>query len=330
MEKRERLERTVAGEPTDRVPVALWRHVPGDDQRAADLAQSTVEFQRAYDWDFVKVTPASSYSVLDYGVQDRWEGNLEGTRAYTRQVVVRSLDWTDLRPLDPTRGALSRMLDCLNMIRDGLGEGVPIIQTIFNPLSQAKHLAGDTTLIRHLRTSPERLQTGLNILTESTLRFIDALRRTPIDGIFYAVQHASYDIMTEDEYRSFGLPYDRKILDALSEKWWFNMAHLHGPAPIFRLADELPVHAVNWHDRETEPDLASGKSMLRGAACGGLSHWEHVHNGTPSTIRDAARDAINQTNGRRLILSTGCVAMITSPLSNLRAVRSAVEEIGGR
>jgi phosphosulfolactate phosphohydrolase-like enzyme len=41
-----------------------------------------------------------------------------------------------------------------------------------------------------------------------------------------------------------------------------------------------------------------------------------------------AREAMTQTNGRRLILSTGCVSMATSPLSNLRAVRQAVESVG--
>ena len=107
MKKHERLANTFAGEPTDRVPVALWRHWPGDDQRAADLAQSTVEFQRTYDWDFVKVTPASAFSVTDYGVQDEWRGNLEGTRTITKRAVNRSLEWTELRTLDPARGALA-------------------------------------------------------------------------------------------------------------------------------------------------------------------------------------------------------------------------------
>lgn len=325
MDKRERLEKTIAGEAADRVPVALWRHWPGDDERAADLAQAVVEFQRTFDWDFVKVTPASSYSVADYGVQDQWEGNLEGTRAYTRRVVSRSLDWTELRPLDPLRGALGRHLEALQLIGNGIGETVPIIATIFNPLSQAKHMAGEDVLIRHMRTRPERLHTGLNILTESTMRYIDALRRAPISGIFYAVQHASYDVMSEDEYRAFGLPYDRKILDTLPDKWWFNLMHLHGSAPMFKLMSDMPVQAINWHDRDTEPDLAQGKSQFGGAVCGGLSRWQHLHNGTPSSIREAARDAIHQTGGRRFILSTGCVIMVTTPISNIRAVRAVVE-----
>ncbi len=329
MNKRERLTKTLAGEVTDRVPVALWRHWPGDDQRAADLARSTVDFQRAYDWDLVKVTPASSYCVADYGVQDQWEGNLEGTRTYIKRVVYRSLDWTELRPLDPLRGSLGRQIECLNLVCAALkDDDVPIIQTIFSPLAQAKNLSGKELLIRHLRTTPDRVHTALNTLTESTLRFIDALKRLPIAGIFYAIQHASYDILSEEEYKVFGLPYDRKILEALPEKWWLNMLHLHGDSPMFKLCSSLPIQAINWHDQETEPDLVQGKTWFDGMVCGGLSRWQHVHHGTPASIREQVRTAIQQTNGRRFILSTGCVTMITSPLSNIRAVREAVEPSG--
>jgi uroporphyrinogen decarboxylase len=327
MNKRERLERTIAGEPTDRVPVSLWRHFPGDDQRAADLARSTVDFQRAYDWDFVKVTPASSFCLTDFGVQDHWEGSLEGTRVYTRHAIQKSLDWTSLRPLDPTRGGLGRQADCLRLITDELGEEIPVVQTIFSPLAQAKNIAGKQTLIRHMRLNPDRVHSGLATITESTLRFIDSLRRLPIAGIFYAIQHASYDTLSEDEYRQFGLVYDKKILDALPSKWWLNITHIHGDAPMFKFAHEYKTQVINWHDRKCEPDLVIGKTLVNGAVCGGLAQWEHLHQGTPTTVRDAAREAIHQTNARRFILSTGCVAMITTPLSNIRAVREAVENI---
>jgi uroporphyrinogen decarboxylase len=45
MSKRERLKATIQGEATDRMPVALWRHFPGDDQDPVSLAASTVAFQ---------------------------------------------------------------------------------------------------------------------------------------------------------------------------------------------------------------------------------------------------------------------------------------------
>src|SRR5690554_4099828 len=139
MNKQERLTRTIAGEPTDRIPAALWRHWPGDDQRTADLARAVIDFQKTYDWDFVKVTPASSFSVSDYGVQDIWEGDNEGTRTIIKRPVQRSLEWTELRPLDPSRGTLGRQLECLRLIGEGLSDNdAPIIQTIFSPLTQAK------------------------------------------------------------------------------------------------------------------------------------------------------------------------------------------------
>jgi uroporphyrinogen decarboxylase len=179
-----------------------------------------------------------------------------------------------------------------------------------------------------MRTHPDRVHTALNALTESTLRFIDALKRYSVVGIYYAIQHASYDMMSEDEYRQFGLPYDRKIMEALPEKWWLNVLHLHGDAPMFKLCNQLPAHVINWHDQETEPDLAQGRLMFNGAVCGGLSRWKHILHGTPNTVREQARTAMKTMNNRRFILSSGCAIMVTSPLSNIRAVREVVDSVG--
>ena len=54
--KTERVRAILAGERADRLPVAFWRHWPGDDQDAARLAEVTVAFDGRYDWDFAKVT----------------------------------------------------------------------------------------------------------------------------------------------------------------------------------------------------------------------------------------------------------------------------------
>src|SRR5262249_25554458 len=206
-------------------------------------------------------------------------------REYTRRVVTRSLDWTELRVLDPLKGALGRQIEALTMLKEALGEETPYLQTIFSPLAQAKNIAGQATLINHLRTAPDRLKTGLNVITESTLRFLEAMRRSGISGVFYAIQHATYSLLTEEEYRTFGRPFDLRILEALNPIWWFNMLHLHGDAPMFDLVADYPVQAINWHDRETEPDLATGKRKFNGAVCGGLGRCDPVHNGSPAEVR---------------------------------------------
>ena len=324
MSKRERLQAAILGEPVDRVPVALWRHFPGDDQDPVELAASTVAFQQQFDWDFIKVTPASSFCVRDWGVEDTWLGNEEGTREYTHQPILGLEDWNTLQKLEPDQGALGAQLRCLELIGQAVGNNVPYIQTIFNPLSQAKNLVGKQHLVAHMRQDPEAVRAGLETITVTTVRFIEAARERGIDGIFLAVQHASYEQMNEDEYREFGIPFDRRLLDAASGLW-LNVLHLHGNRVMFDLLGEYPVQVVNWHDRETPPSLREGQDGIDGAVLGGLRQWDTMLRGTPEDVRIEAEEAIRQTGGRRFVLGTGCVTPITAPWANLRAARAVVE-----
>ena len=51
---------------------------------------------------------------------------------------------------------------------------------------------------------------GLHVIAETTRRFVEAAFGTGIEGIFYAVQHAQAQLLTWDEYSTFGLPFDRQ------------------------------------------------------------------------------------------------------------------------
>ena len=95
---------------------------------------------------------------------------------------------------------------------------------------------------------------------------------------------------------------------------------------MFDLVAHYGEHALNWHDRESGPSLAEGALRFGGAVCGGLEHWDDILRGDPDSLRSLVRQAVEQTGGRRLIVSSGCVAPVNAPFSNLRAIRQAVEE----
>jgi uroporphyrinogen decarboxylase len=324
MTRRERLQATVQGQAVDRPAVALWRHFPGDDQRPGDLASATMAWQAQYDWDFIKVSPSSSFCLVDWGVEDRWVGGDEGTREYTRRVVHRPEDWAKLPILDPRAGRLGGQLRCLELIGEAVGQDVPFTQTIFSPLAQAKNLSGSGRLLVHLRQAPDLVRAGLEVITETTIRFVRACTAIGVAGLYYAVSAAAYELLNEREYREYGEPYDRRIL-AAAEECWFNMVHLHGSDVMFDLVSSYPAHALNWHDRETPPSLAEGMQRFPGAVSGGLARWDDLLHGNPDDVRARAAEAIRQTGGQRLILSSGCVAPVNAPFSNLFAVRQAVE-----
>ncbi len=322
---RERIETALAGGTPDRTPVALWRHFPVDDQRPDTLAAATAAFQRLYDFDLIKVTPASSYCVRDWGAEDRWAGNPEGTREYTNLVIRRPEDWAGLAPLDPRQGRLGAQLECLKLLVKEFTPRTPILQTIFSPLSQAKNLVGKANLAAHLRRYPEVLHAALQTITDTTIRFVEACAQTGIDGLFYAVQHAQYGVLPVEEYREFGRAYDLQILNA-AQGLWLNMLHLHGEEVMFTEVADFPVQMINWHDRQTPPSLAEARQIFPGTLVGGLRQWETMVLGTPEQVRAEALDAIQTTGGQHFMLGTGCVVPVTAPYGNILAARQVVNE----
>jgi uroporphyrinogen decarboxylase len=314
---KERIQEVLAGRRPDRIPVALWRHFPVDDQDPDTLARSTLDFQRRYDFDLIKVTPASSFCLKDWGAQDRWEGNTEGTRKYVERVVRRPQDWERLKVLDPRGGFLGAQIRCLKTVVQNAGGTTPVLQTIFNPLAQAKNLCGDGILKQHLQQHPDAVRAGLDAILQTTVRFVEACRETGMDGIFLAVQHATAKFFSEAEYREWGLAADLQLLAAAGDSW-LNMLHIHGEAIHFGLLSGYPAQMINWHDREAGPSLKDGFEQSKKTVCGGWRQWETIALGDGNLVDREAGDAVEQMRGKNLILGTGCVTPIISPDSCLR------------
>lgn len=314
---RERIQACIKGEATDRTPIAFWRHFPEEDQDPETLAAATIKFQQTYDFDIVKVTPASSFMVKDWGVEDEWQNNPEGSREYSKRVIQKPKDWETLQPLDPNAPHLAAQLKCLKLIREGIGTETPILQTVFNPMSQAKNLAGNNLLLGHIKKHPESVMKGLETITKTTIKFIEALHEAGVDGVFYAVQHAQGQMLELDEYKSMVLPYDQQTLKS-TEGFWCNLLHLHGKDVYFSLLRLIDFQIVNWHDRETYPSLSEAQSLYRGVVCGGIRQ-DTLYSGTPAQVKEEALDAIKQTRSKRFILGTGCVVYYQSKHENIMA-----------
>lgn len=324
MNKRERLLAAANRRPVDRIPAAFWRHFPGDDQRAADLARATIAFQEAYDFDLVKVSTSNSLPAADWGARTAWRGNLEGTREYVERPIRKPADWRALQPLAIEGGICGEALATLRLLKARWGDSVPFIQTVFNPLMVARYLRGDALWIADLREHPRDFWAGQETITESMARFARAAVEAGAAGLFFASQSASYRQLTEAEYRSVALPNDVQILaSANAAGAWFNLLHLHGDDIMFALAREYPVQAVNWHDRSAAPSLAEARAQFDGALVGGLAQHTTLLTGNPDDAARQARDAIAQTGGLGYIVGAGCVLPIPTPDSNIRAALAA-------
>jgi len=315
----QRIEAAIAGAATDRLPVALWRHFPVDDQDPGKLAAHTLAWQRAWDFDLVKFMPSGTYGIEDWGAKTAYEGAENGARVVKQVGLSRPEDWRCLPKLDVRKGVYGAQNAALAAAAKELKGSAPILQTVFSPLTTARKLAGEAAL-QHLRQHSDALEAGLKTITEVTIAFGEEALKAGAHGFFFATQLATADVLAPSQYERFGKRWDLEFFDAFKGRTRVDMLHLHGMNPMFDELAGYPVGLVNWHDRLTTPTLGMAAGRFKGALVGGVEELGLLVKGSEAELRAQVRDAISQTGGRRLLVGPGCVAGIAAPELNIRAV----------
>ena len=321
MTHRERLEATLAGEHADRPPVSFWHHFPGRDHTPQLLAKETEAFYRRFDVDVVKLMPTGMYAVVDYGVEIRPADDEIGTTVYVAGPITQLSDWATLPRVSPEGGTLAQQVEVVRLVRASLGPDVPIVQTIFSPLTMAAKLSGGA-LDDAFVADDALATTVLAQLADDVIAFGQACLDAGADGFYFATQLANRGTPAAT-YARLGEPYDLRVLEALRARSWLLMLHLHGLEPSFDLADRYPVDIVSWEDRETPPSLSAALHQTTRCLMAGLSRGELFVRGAKADVAGQVQDAVAQTGGRRLIVAPGCVLSTTSREPLLRAIIAA-------
>jgi uroporphyrinogen decarboxylase len=288
-----------------------------------------LERHRQYDWDFMKVNPRASSFVEDWGCRFQPSGDPLVAPRLLEYVIKSPKDWSAIQPLDPKGGVLGEQLQALALINKDLAGEAPFVQTVFSPLSIAGRLAGSQTQLvkRTMAENPQSLHKALAAITETFTAYSQACLETGASGIFFATTiWASRDLVSEAEYRQFGLPYDLQLLGAV-QKASFNILHICGSNIFFDLLADYPVHAINWASTLSgNPSLREALSRTQKALIGGISEKTLLVEGSPQEVAAEAHRALEATGGRRFLLGPGCTIPPQAPAANLWAVRRSVEQ----
>lgn len=320
----ERVSAALAGEDVDRTPVSLWRHFPNEDQSAEAIAESTLVWQESLQLDFIKLMPPGDYATIDWGAQSEYQGAPGGTRETTHYPVQTLDDWRKVVPVDAATGFNGEVIRACTLVRQALGNDIPILQTIFSPLTIANKLS-DGLVLEHLRTHPEEVHAALGVIRDVTVQVTRLSLEAGADGVFFASQCATSDMVTEDEYVEFGVRYDQPVVEAIRDAGSrFTMIHIHGGNTYFDILAGYEGHALNWHDRRVGPAIADvqrrypGKGLVAGideVAIGSMS---------AADVEAQVASARQEAGDRRLLIGPGCVIPVATPVENLAAaVRSA-------
>lgn len=306
MTKMERVLATLRKEETDRVPFSVYIHSTVHSRGVDRFVQFTLDFHRKYDPDYVKVMYDENYDT-----------------PVSFQFVRESRDWRALGELDAHLGAFGRQIEVLKRLKEELGPDVPIIQTIYSPFHTGTRLAS-RRIIEDLRRDPEAVIYGLSMIAQNTARFAEAcVAEAGVDGFFLGALGADDGWLSATQYAKYAVPSDTILLASL-RKAKILIVHVHGEkSSHFDLLKDYRCDALSWEDRLAGPSLSEARKRSDRCFVGGVNHVA-ARTVKPIDVIVEAREAIEATQGRGLILAPGCTLPDDTPAENILAFREAV------
>lgn len=337
MKKIDRIRKALALETVDRVPVTAWMHFSEIDQDPITLAKTQIEFVEKNGYDLLKMMPFGLYSTQDFGNEiifycDKYKEPI------VLEYAINSIeDYKKIKYIPPYYGTYGKTLRLTEEIAKRIDKDTPFVQTIFNPMSTLNKLSGGK-VFNHIKTNPDVVHKALEILTKVTIDFVNENIKLGVNGFFMATQTANKKLIDKKDYEEFCIKYDLEVLNSYVDKTEINIIHIHGEDIYFdEIASIYPVNCINWHDRQTNPNLKEAREKYKKCFLGGIRevpyfvdkvlHYDSIMaKSSINEIKKHCREAIEQVEGVGLILGPGCVVDPKTNVDNLLAISEVCKE----
>jgi uroporphyrinogen decarboxylase len=209
------------------------------------------------------------------------------------------------------------------LVRAAKREAV-IVVTLYSPYMCAGHTTSDLLLTGHLQQSPELVQKGLEIITESLLIFVRGCIDLGVDGFYHSTQGGEAHRFADDRiFELYIKPYDMMLMEEINQRCEFNILHV---CDYLRDYDDFtpfldyPGDIVNCPLKVGEKTLtpAEAAKLFKRPYMGGMERKGILATGTPDQVRQAA-EAVLHNAPERFVLAADCTVPNDTPWDNLRA-----------
>lgn len=340
MEKRTRFETVLSGAVADRPPVAMWRHFTQYEHSGAKiLAEKLLEFQRQYDWDFVKINPRAVYYHEAFGNEYDYSRYNDVVPTCIKKQVNCDADLAKIVQVSGTAGVFAEQIELSKIMMDSVGKDTPVFHTAFTPIGILLNLCGmrslgryreaprqESPLIEMISRNGDLVHQALEAIAKSMAEYCSALvTQAGIDGVFFAaLGMARTGYFTKEEWEEFVKPYDLIVLNAL--KPGKCMLHTCGIAANPQWFTDYPIEMIHWAESATDnPPLKGSDSWLCGKIPMGGVDERLFGEGKESEIEQLARKSIQNMKGKPFILAPDCSVSQKTSHAEFMAMRNAVE-----
>ncbi len=288
MNKKDRVDKVLNGQPVDRAPISLWYHFGVQHSTATRFAETSLEYFHHYDFDFLKVMNDHFYPAPPELTAIRNRSDL--------QRLVR---------FQPEKTIWQEQFNALKIINDALKDEAYFIDTVFDPWqSLHRNLAAEN--MKHLMAhESDALLTALDVVADNLVAYCRTALKLGAAGIFLSIPAGS-EIVSRDEFLTFVKPFALKVLTAIDGLGRMTTLHVHGKDLFFEDVLDLPAPIFNWWDRGPQgPSLKQVLGKIPGCVMGGIDQTI-VARRTRAFLHQHVREGLALGGERRFFLANGC------------------------
>ena len=339
----ERVQAVLAGQMPDRVPVipqgfmfsakTAGYDIGAINRNPAKMAESHRISQEKYGYDGC---------VVD--VDDATLAEACGAKVIFREQDVASVDehhpvLEDLREIDDLKmpdplkdGRICEWLETVERLKAAIGDHVFIMgRADQGPFSLLCLLRGTQEFMVDLLTEDEEvIRHALEWITEAHTRFALAQLKAGAHATSMGDAYASPNLVSPDMYRDFAFPYEQKVVENLRHTGMPYSVHICGDTN--RIVPLMGQTGARILEVDWKVDMGAARKAVPEdvVLMGNLNPSDPLCLGTPDQVRQQAKDIIEATRGKGLILSSGCAMGANTKPENMEAMVASARLYGTR
>jgi MtaA/CmuA family methyltransferase len=285
------------------------------------LAEAHLAVTRAFNLDQISAISDPWREASAYGMEFEYPPEGVGKPLGCLIQDARDIDKIDL--LDPAKHPrMKQRIDSIGKMAQQVGRTHSVLGWVEGPLAEYADLRGLETALIDLMDKPELFEKTAKTLVQNAVRFAQAQIEAGADMI--GIGDAAASLIGANLYQQHVFAFEKMLIESIRQAGATVKLHICGN--ISTIVAQMAKTGANIIDVDWMVPLTQARQQVGTdvVLCGNLDPSGVLLQGTPETIRAAARTCI-QEGGKRFILMPGCEVPPGTPEANIRAFCSVAD-----
>ena len=337
----ERVQAVLNGQVPDRLPVipqsfmfsakTAGYHIGEINRSPAKMAESHRISQEKYGYDGCIIDVDDATLAEACGAKVNFRDN-DVASVDERNPALKDLSEIDsLHMPDPLKdGRICEWLETTERLMDMVGDHVFVMgRADQGPFSLLCLLRGAQNLMMDLMIKDEAtIRHALEWATEAHICFARAQLQVGAHATSMGDAYAGPNLISPALYRKFGFPYEKKVVDALQDLNGAYAIHICGNAT--KIVEDMGKTGAEILEIDWKTNMGEARKVVPDnvVLMGNINPSDPMFLGEPDTVRAQAKEIIESTKGKGIILSSGCALGEGTKEENMRALVESAKLYG--